>query len=323
MKHTKKVTIAILILFLIAQFIGLFVINAYATQKVVDGQVVKVNATKTLPYGLDVPEAEQENIDYVSRLLSFLISFAIAFTLIFLLVKLKSKFVMRTWFFVVGSIALGVSFTAIFPEFKYVSLVALAIAIPLGYFKIYRRDNVVHNLTELFIYPGIAAIFVPLLSITSIIILLFIISVYDAWAVWKVGIMQKMAKYQMEELNIFGGLLIPYATKKMKEKIKRFKEKIKNKKLKGKQIEKLAKKEKIRIDVAVLGGGDIVFPIITSGVVMLYWGLVPALIVTFGAFLGLAGLLFNSKKKKSYPAMPFITAGIILGMVIDWLIFVL
>ena len=40
MKHNKKITIIILIMFLIAQFIGLYVVNTYAQEKVVNGEIV-------------------------------------------------------------------------------------------------------------------------------------------------------------------------------------------------------------------------------------------------------------------------------------------
>ena len=89
-----------------------------------------------------------------------------------------------------------------------ISLIALVIAIPLAIGKIYKRNFIVHNFSELLIYPGIAAVFVPLLNLTSIIILLILISIYDMWAVWKSKIMQKMAKFQMNELKIFGGFYV-------------------------------------------------------------------------------------------------------------------
>ena len=67
------------------------------------------------------------------------------------------------------------------------------------------KNLYIHNLTELLIYPGLAGVFVPLLSIWTMIFLLVLISVYDMWAVWHSGIMQKMAKYQINKLKIFSG----------------------------------------------------------------------------------------------------------------------
>ncbi|NCN52143.1 hypothetical protein GW931_03990 [archaeon] len=316
MKHNVKITIIILVMFLLTQFIGLYVVNSYSTQKVVDGQIV--NSTgKILPYGMGFQE-EDQNLDFTSILFSFLFSLIIVISLIFLLIKLKAKFIMRTWFFVVSTLALGITFTSFLPEVKYASLIALAFALPFAAVKIYKKSMVTHNLTELLIYPGIAAVFVPILGIISIIILLLVISIYDMWAVWKSKIMQKMAKFQMEEVNVFGGFLIPYASKKVKEKIRNLKLKFKDKK----RLEKEFKKSKLKINLALLGGGDIVFPIITSGVVLKIWGIAPAVLVIIGAFLGLGGLLLFSEKKKMYPAMPFISAGIFLGMLVSYLFFI-
>jgi len=50
-------------------------------------------------------------------------------------------------------------------------------------------------------------------------------------------------------------------------------------------------------------------------------GFFSALFVIIGATIGLSYLLFFSEKKKFYPAMPFITAGIFAGMILSYLIF--
>jgi presenilin-like A22 family membrane protease len=179
--------------------------------------------------------------------------------------------------------------------------ILLIFVLPLAIVKVYKRNFLIHNLTELVIYPSIAAVFVPLLNLWTIIILLVLISVYDMWAVWKSGVMQKMAKYQMNELKIFSGFFIPYISKKVREQLSKLpKSELKNKKVKA--------------NVAILGGGDVIFPIITAGVMLVYYGFWPALFVIIGATLGLSYLLFFAKKKKFYPAMPFITAGIFLGL---------
>jgi hypothetical protein len=49
--------------------------------------------------------------------------------------------------------------------------------------------------------------------------------------------MQKMAKYQIQKLNIFSGFFVPYASKKVKDKIKFLKDKYASKKI----SQKLAK----------------------------------------------------------------------------------
>jgi len=313
MKHSKKITIIILSMFLIAQFIGLYVVNFYSGQEVVDGKIVLKNDTK-LPYGMGVEQPKEESKK--TNLVSIIFSFIIAIAILILLSRIRAKFVLKTWFFIVTILGLGIAITSFIGRGEYASYIALLIALPLAFWKIYKRDIVVHNLSELIIYPGIAAVFVPLLGTTSIIILLIALSVYDMWAVWKSKIMQKMANFQMNELRIFSGFIIPYADRKTKEKIRKLKLQQKKKKFTD---EELAKK-KIKINLGILGGGDVVFPIITAGVILKTWGLIPALITILGAFCGLAFLLLYSNKKKFYPAMPFITAGIFIGMLIGYII---
>ena len=63
---------------------------------------------------------------------------------------------------------------------------------------------------------------------------------------------------------------------------------------------------------AILGGGDIGFPLLFAGVAMKVFGF-KALIVSGFATLSLLFLFWMSEKKKFYPAMPFLTAGCFLG----------
>ena len=308
MKHNTKITLILITMFLLTQLVGLFVISIYE-----DGS--------KLPYGMEPPEEIQEKPNQAGS--SILIAFAIAITLFFFLIKFKAETFIRMWFYVVTCLALGLTLTAFLFKFNiinYASTIALVIAIPLAYFKIFKRHILTHNLTEILIYPGIAAVFVPLLNVLWIIIILLVISFYDIWAVWHTQFMQKMAKFQMNTLQIFGGFLIPYAGKKEKEKIKLLKQKYAKKG--EKELEKQLKKSKIKINLAILGGGDIIFPLITAGVFLKsYPSIFPALIIITSATLALTYLLFSAKKGKFYPAMPFLTIGIYLGMIISWLVF--
>ena len=315
MKHNLKITSIILIMFLLTQFIGLYVVNHYSTIRVIDGKIQNVSAPN-LPFGMNPPEIERES-DYYSLFTGLIIAFVMAIVLLFLLTKFEWKFIIKLWFFVVVIIALGISFASFFPQHRLTSLIAVLVAVPLAFIKIYRQNFLVHNITELFVYPGIAAVFVPILNIWTIIVLLILISFYDMWAVWHSGIMQKMAKYQIDTLNIFSGFFVPYANKKVKEKIKLLKQKYKSRKISKKEL----KSKKFKINIAILGGGDVIFPIITSGVMLKTFGMTSAILVILGALFGLAGLFLFSEKKKFYPAMPFITAGIFLGIILNWLIF--
>jgi len=304
-------------MFLVTQFIGLFVVNAYApiSQTIINpetGEQEIMMSEGSLPFGLQSPSDEP-----TPNFLSIIFAFALAFALIFILMKYKWKLIIRLWFFFVIALALGISINAIlkYTSFTNISIIALALAIPLAFIKIFHSNVYIHNITELLIYPGIAAVFVPILTPISVIALLILISAYDMWAVWRAGIMQKMAKFQMEELKIFGGFLIPSVSDKIKSQIKKIKQKYKGKKMPAK-----IKKKKFKVSLAILGGGDVIFPIITAGVFMRAYGLIPALFITGGALVGLTFLFLITKKGKAYPAMPYISVGIFLGMLLGKLL---
>ncbi len=294
MKHNLKITAILLIMFVLTQFIGLYVVNHY------------LDKDKDLPYGLETPEIKEKN-DFYIIFSQIVIAFIIAISLLFFLTKFKVEFILKLWFLIVVMIALGISFNSFFPEFRYAAIFSLIIALPLAISKIFGRNLITHNVTELLVYPGIAAVFVPILNVTTIIIFLILISIYDIWAVWHSGIMQKMAKYQIDKLHIFSGFFIPYVSKRIRARLKKMKK-------------SGLKKKKIRVSVAILGGGDVIFPIITAGVMLKTLGFVSAIFVIAGATLGLSYLFFFAEEKKFYPAMPFITAGIFLGMALSYLV---
>jgi len=331
MKHTKKITAILLVMFILTQIIGLLVISAYSPKQITvinqtTGEKESTTISPKLPYGMQPSEIKPE-----ISLFSIIIAFAIAVFLILILTKLKAELFLKIWFFIVVILALGITINSLFLNFHlpnlavYSAYLALIIAIPLAVFKVWKRNIIIHNITELLIYPGIAAVFVPILSVPTIIILLVLISGYDIYAVWHTGFMQKMAKFQINELGIFGGFFIPYASKKMKEKIKKIKSKLAKLKTNSAK-QKLAKQAKIKINLAILGGGDIVFPIIMSGVIFRNsnFGLIPAIFTTLGASLALFWLFIKAKKAKPYPAMPFISSGCFfgfaLGMIINLLV---
>ncbi len=302
MKHNLKITVIILIMFILTQFIGIFVVNHYLYED------------NKLPYGLEPPEIEKQS-DYSILFGAIIIAFVIAILLFLFLTKFKIQFFLKLWFFIVVVVALSIAFFSVTRSFDKIifgiPLIAVLVSLLLAIIKIYKRNFLVHNFTELLIYPGIAAVFVPLLNIYTIVGLLVLISAYDIWAVWHTGVMQKMAKYQINKLKIFSGFFVPYVSKKVRTKIKKWKKTLKKSEL---------RKKKIKVNVAILGGGDIVFPIITAGVMLKTLGLLSAILVIAGAALGLSYLFFFSEKKKFYPAMPFITGGILVGIALSYLI---
>lgn len=288
MKHSFKITVLLLLFFLLAQFLGLAILNQYIDQEktLVEGKTI----FKELPIGERPPL--EERTSYFPVILAILIGTG----LLWLLIKYKLVWLWKLWFLVAVIISLLIAFSAwIKPQ------IALMLALILGLWKIFKPNFWVQNLTELFVYGGLAAIFVPLFSLWSVIILLILISIYDAYAVWKSKHMIVLANSQTKA-GMFAGLVFPYQiTKSVSKKVK-------------------TKVKTIKVRTALLGGGDLGFPLIFAGVILKEFGLWPALIFPLFAAAGLAVLFWKAKEKKFYPAMPFISAGCFIGLGLIWLI---
>ena len=111
--------------------------------------------------------------------------------LLLMLIKFKLVSFWKFWFFLAVVMCLTVAFASFMSGWM-----AFLLSLILAYLKIVKPNTYVHNITELFMYAGLAIIFVPILNKTSVIILLILISVYDMYAVWKSKHMIKLANFQ-------------------------------------------------------------------------------------------------------------------------------
>jgi len=283
MKHNFPVTLALLLLFIASHLVGLAVIGNYAGARAADGTL----SWKELPAIAGVP-IERPDLAPAQSILYITIAIVIGTSLILLIIRLNTILLWKLWFFLAVTVCLHISLSAFLP-----SLWSAIIAVLAALLKTFRPTVIIHNLTEVFLYGGLAAIFVPILSVGAAFILLILLSFYDAYAVWRSKHMIAMAQFQSKS-GIFAGLMIPAHGKPAKTvPLKR------------------AKKGTTR--TAVLGGGDIGFPLLLSGAVLANQGLISALLVSTGATLSLLTLLLLSQKDKFYPAIPFLTAGCTVG----------
>jgi presenilin-like A22 family membrane protease len=299
MKHTPRITIILLTIFILAQFIGIAILYQYID--------IDKSSEEGVTIFQEIPFVERPPVDEKTFFIPVIIAILIGTGLFLLLLKYKLIWVMKGWFLIAMFISLMIAFNAFIPLIG-----ALILAAILAVWKIFKPNFWVQNLTELFIYGGLAAIFVPLFNLFSGVILMILIAGYDAYAVWKSKHMIKLAKSQTEA-KIFAGLLIPYAIGKGSKlsKKKTFKDKMP-------KVENISKK--ITVRTAILGGGDIGFPLIFAGIVLKELGLWQSLIIPFFATAALALLFWKADHEKFYPAMPFISSGCLLGLAFVWLI---
>ncbi len=308
MKHDFRVTLFLIMLFFTAQVVGLFLLNQSIEQVSRDEQGnIEVSYSEPVTGRPDLQG--QDTFTYT------LFMILIGTVILLALIKFRLFKVWKAWFFLAIFGALMISFSVLIPE-KYSILfpydLVLVLSLALAYLKLYRPNVFVHNLTEVFMYGGITIMLAPLFTVFWAVLLLVAISIYDAIAVWKLKHMITLAKAQAEE-KMFAGLMIPYSKRDSKDKV--------------------VPKSKISIEIpkgvkdgpvksAILGGGDIAFPMLFAGSVMTWLiqqglskgsAFFESLIISLFAGIALFLLLIKGKKDTFYPAMPFITAGCMVG----------
>ena len=294
MKHSTAVTLILVGVFFLAHVVGLVVINHYMVGHELDEETGEMTIVwKTLPIGIDRPDVD-ESSSFMFVFFAILIGTALAL----IMLKFKLWILWKFWFFLAVWICMTVALGAFINQIS-----AVIISLLLALWKIFKPNVWVHNLTEVFLYGGIAAIFVPVMDLFAVIMLLILISLYDAWAVWKSKHMVKLAKAQ-SKTKIFAGFVIPYSLSKAPKKSKK----------------KKTKTKLVPVKTAILGGGDVGFTLLFAGVVMKMVGFWPALIIPVFSTLALTLLLVEGNKNKFYPAMPFLTTGCFLGLLIVSLI---
>jgi presenilin-like A22 family membrane protease len=273
MKHPIPLTFALIALFIASQFIGLFIVNEYT-------RVNATGETKQLPYDIERPVMTP-----ASTILMIISAVLVGTGILLIIAHFRKVGLWKLWYFLSIFLTLTIALTAFIPQ-----TVAGAIAFIAAILKTYKSNIFIQNITELLVYGGLAAIFVPLLNVFAAAILLLLISAYDAYAVWKSKHMVKMAKFQSSS-GIFAGISLPYGT-----------------------IEKPTKEIKAEETTsAIIGGGDMGFPLMFAGAVMLQFGLYKAMIIPVFATTALSVLLMQGKKNHFYPAMPFISIGCFVG----------
>jgi len=306
MKHTTKITYLLLGLFIVSQFLGLFLIqhDAKLTTVNIDG----VNET-VVDY-VETAVGPRPELQGLGSLIYIVAGVAIGTLLLLLFMRLRSGIKIWTvWYFLAASIALTVTFGVFLP-----AIIAFLLAILFAYAKIKYKTFLIHNITEVLLYAGIALLFAPLFDILWMIVLLLLISAYDMYAVWKSKHMIKLAKFTSKS-QVFAGLLINYKKEKTKTQII-------HKQLPKPPESLKNKKHSSKTNQAVLGGGDIIFPLLFAGVVfsdLFLQGFTKGtaflltLFIPVFALLALFALFKYSKKNKFYPAIPYLTMGCLIG----------
>ncbi len=311
MKHTIKVTTILVMLFLFSQVFGLFTVTRYISAETTEDGQIEISHSDTVIGEQPVVPESQKNYSFLLLAAVILIG-----TLILLaLIKINLGRLWKYWFFLAVFLSMSITI-GVYMRF----IIALMIGLALAFLKVFKKNVLVHNLTEPLVYTGIAIMILPWLNVLSASILLVIISLYDMYAVWKSKHMVTLAKFQTKE-KAFAGLMLKYPEEKKKAKADQKAPEIRI-------VSAKTKRSKPRIKDAFLGGGDIAFPLLFSAAVLeslvkmgipKYHAFFYVLIISLFSSIALLLIFVKAKKDKFYPAMPFISLGCLVGYAIVYL----
>ena len=226
----------------------------------------------------------------------FLAYFVLATLIILLIIYIpkikKYQAKIYKFFFIFSSLFGALTVLSVFlPDLFSIPLIILLFILWLK-----KRNVLIHDILIILALSGIGYFFGLAIEPKTVILLLLVLSFYDFIAVYKTKHMVKMAGSMLKSGAIMG-IIVP-------QKLKDFTAGINQVKPGGKFM--------------VLGGGDIIFPLIFS-VSMLETGFFPALIVALFSILGLIVSLMIfmfQKENKPIPALPPIALFSIIGYII-------
>ncbi len=291
MKHDFKITILIILLFLLAHVVGLWLLmNNFVVEVTESGEYIPVHEETVMG-----PRPEMSGHETIFLILA---SLGFGTAAILIIIKLRRFIFWKALFFIASFMSMYIALGVLL-----MPVTSLLLAFIIAVWKIKKPNIFVHNLSEILMYSGLAVMLVPMLTVEWAAILLLLISAYDAFAVYRSRHMVKIAK-ALTETGMFAGFFVPYKS---------------SVDITGKNLDYTCKKG--RTTSAILGGGDVVFPLLFTGTVlerMITIGFdkltafTYALIIPVGLSFLLLSFFVLAKKGKYYPAMPFLTAGCLI-----------
>lgn len=285
MKHSIKITALLLLFFIITQILGIVLLALE----------VDVN---TISYPTTSIGDRPEFTTTYGPLAYLLVGVAFGTVALLGIMRLsRAKTIWKYWYLLAVILSITTALGVLMP-----SILALTIALLLGYMKITRHNFYLHNFTEVLMYSGLGVLFAPLFSVTWAAVLLVIISLYDMYAVWHSKHMAKLATFTRDS-QLFAGIMVNYDTRTKQV-------------VTATERKALSTKPK-HVTSALLGGGDVLFALLFSGAVfsefLVFRSITLAMFAAFttaiGAAIALYLLFYLAKKDVFYPAMPFVSLG--------------
>lgn len=240
----------------------------------------------------EVNKISAPNLDFLGFILYFVVGISLLLVFLYLFKNKKKKKKIFKGFFVLIVVLANIFFLGLwFPS--WLVLIILGVLL---FFSLKKKFLWSYNLLVIFALAGAGADIGVSLEPRIVILLLLVFSIYDYIAVYKTKHMVKMAK-EMIESNAVLGIIIPQNFKQLNNKVS--------------EIE-------IGGKFMVLGGGDIVFPLVFT-VAVSSISISSAIIVALFSYLGMVStflIFFFQEKRTPMPALPPIALFSIIGYLI-------
>lgn len=231
----------------------------------------------------------------------FLLNFALAISLVLIIIFFGRKFRTQKKYLLKGLFLLSAALGGFISLGVFIGDLAILPIIILILLWLKKPNVLLQDILVVLAIAGAGSLLGTRMTPETVVLLLIIFSVYDYVAVFKTKHMVKMAKEMIEQQAILG-LVLP-------QKISDFKASLKQVQPGGEKF-------------FILGGGDIVFPLMMSASV-LPSGIVNSLVIAIFSLIGLLANFYfftKPKKRKPIPALPLIALFCILGYLITNLI---
>ncbi|MDD3263331.1 MAG: presenilin family intramembrane aspartyl protease [Candidatus Nanoarchaeia archaeon] len=346
MKHQIKTTIFLVILFFIIQIFGVYLSSTTMTFSTND------KGEKVIEYDELNSGFVREQMDVWQAIINILIGMFLGTIILIFLLKNKKTKMWKGW------ISVGIFLTMFITISELTNYYyGIFLSVFLTYMKIKRNNFLINSLTEILIYPSFAILFSDIINIKSALFLLFIISIYDYIAVFKSKHMVFMAK-EITNNKLFMGIMMPTKIskksffdgsffKKNANENTNVNANVKNENLELNNLSKvlnnnnndddnnnnnndddnnnlnneIENKNKDDLGVAILGGGDIAFPLLFNVAILKTFGLFPAFLSSLIVSIGLFIFFMFTRKGKFYPAIPPLTISCVISLLIIWILF--
>ncbi len=218
--------------------------------------------------------------------------------LMLMLYKYSFGALITLWFYSALGITLLLFFTSFLP-----ALIGLAITAVLLVYRIKSDSLWTRNIIDIFSYAGAGAFFGTMIGPLPAFIFLAALAAYDVLSVFYTGHMISLAEEGMDS-DTFMGVIYPKEDKKTEKA----------------DIKREAEKDAEKVKLGVLGGGDIIAPMIFSISLLNLFGILSSLLTSIGALGVLYTLFIVMHEDSFYPAIPFVGAGAIIGFLLSLII---